>query len=59
MKNEKKCYKCVKHRKFEILEYCKCGIYYCIKHRFHDCKVRNKERFILPEATTFTKIEKI
>lgn len=53
-----KCYKCVKKKKFEILEKCECGIQYCIKHRFHDCPSKNK-KLVLPEAATFKKIDKI
>lgn len=59
MENKKKCYQCTKHKKFEIVEYCECGIHYCIKHRFHDCEKKNKEKIILPEAATFSKIQKI
>lgn len=59
MENKKKCYKCMKHRKYEILEYCECGIYYCIKHRFHDCKIKSKGKLALPEPVNFVKIQKI
>jgi hypothetical protein len=56
--DEKKCYKCKKKRKFEILEECKCGIFYCIKHRFHDCSVKS-EKLVLPDKIQAIKIQKI
>ncbi len=53
-----KCYKCVKKKKKDLfLTTCECGITYCIKHRFHDCKLETKVD--LPDAVHFKKIDKI
>ena len=57
MENQK-CYKCVKTKKFQILDKCECGIVHCIKHRFHDCPITQK-KLVLPEAVKVVKIEKI
>lgn len=53
-----KCYKCVKKKRFEILDKCDCGISYCLKHRFHECPLK-KEKLQLPNAVNFQKINKI
>lgn len=58
-KPENKCYQCKKAKKFQMLDVCKCGIVYCIKHRFHDCIVKKSEKIKLPEKVEFSKINKI
>ena len=52
-----KCYQCPHKKKNMFVDKCDCGLYFCIKHRHHNCPI--KKQTIRLEAVVHKKIDKI
>ena len=52
-----KCNRCPKKKKNMFLDRCDCGIYYCIKHRHHDCPIKRGNVHL--EAVHYKKIDNL